>query len=355
MMPRSKRILTGLAALVLAAIIWLPCLHFLFARPVSEFREARGLSPKARELAARHLLLWTEPALREQELRKMRASNAEWDFMGRSFLVWSLANMGLREPASKPLYLQTMDRIIDETLQLEKQEGMYFFLMPYAKGRNYVAQPAHSLFLDGEIALMLASRRVLEEKPEYKPRDKIKTPAGEKWITVAVQKARKESKINEIILSNAVDWRSDNINLIKQHYRKAPFFSEIFPYIETLYGFQCEKMMDFNLKSIDMLMNMFDIKIERILASTLNPAGTSNDLLVDILKKVAATTYLSGVGAKSYIDPRPFKDAKINFIWQEFKHPVYSQLHGEFIPYLSSIDLLFNCGIQKSREILRNL
>ena len=114
-------------------------------------------------------------------------------------------------------------------------------------------------------------------------------------------------------------------------------------------------MMDFNLKSIDMLMNMFDIKIERILASTLNPAGTSNDLLVDILKKVAATTYLSGVGAKSYIDPRPFKDAKINFIWQEFKHPVYSQLHGEFIPYLSSIDLLFNCGIQKSREILRNL
>ena len=30
-------------------------------------------------------------------------------------------------------------------------------------------QPPHSLFLDGEIALMLASRRVVEEKPEYKP------------------------------------------------------------------------------------------------------------------------------------------------------------------------------------------
>jgi hypothetical protein len=186
-------------------------------------------------------------------------------------------------------------------------------------------------------------------------RDKIKTPAGEKWITVAVQKARKESKINEIILSKAVDWRSDNINLIKQHYRKAPFFSEIFPHVETLYGFQCEKMMDFNLKSIDMLMDMLDIKIERILASTLNPVGKNNDLLVDILKKVGATTYLSGIGAKSYIDPRPFEDARINLIWQEFKHPVYSQLYGEFIPYLSSIDLLFNCGIQQSREILRNL
>jgi hypothetical protein len=164
-----KRIFAGLAALAVAALIWLPGLHLFFSRPVSNFRQAQGLSPKARELAARHLQLWTDPALRDAELKKMRVSNAEWDFMGRSYLVWSLANMSLRDPASKPLYLRTMDQIIDETLQLEKQEGMYFFLMPYAKDRHYLAQPAHSLFLDGEIALMLASRRMVEEKPEYKP------------------------------------------------------------------------------------------------------------------------------------------------------------------------------------------
>jgi hypothetical protein len=155
---RMKRIFAGL-----------PGLHLFFSRPVSNFRQAQGLSPKARELAARHLQLWTDPALRDAELKKMRVSNAEWDFMGRSYLVWSLANMSLRDPASKPLYLRTMDQIIDETLQLEKQEGMYFFLMPYAKDRPYLAQPAHSLFLDGEIALMLASRRMVEEKTEYKP------------------------------------------------------------------------------------------------------------------------------------------------------------------------------------------
>jgi hypothetical protein len=158
-----------MAALTFAAAIWLPCMHFIFAKPVSNFRVKQGLSPEARQLAARHLQLWTEPALREQELNKMRVSNAEWDFMGRSFLVWSLANMALRDPASKPRYLQTMDQIIDETLRLEKQEGMYFFLMPYAKDGPYIMQPSRSLFLDGEIALMLASRRVVEEKPEYKP------------------------------------------------------------------------------------------------------------------------------------------------------------------------------------------
>lgn len=169
MKSRMKGILTGLAALVIAATIWLPCLHLVFTRSLSDFRQNQGLSPKARQLAARHLQLWNEPALREMELKKMRVSNAEWDFMGRSYLVWSLANMALRDPVSRPLYLRTMDQIIDETLRLEKQEGMYFFLMPYAKDSRYVMQPPHSLFLDSEIALMLASRQVVEEKPEYKP------------------------------------------------------------------------------------------------------------------------------------------------------------------------------------------
>lgn len=163
------RIAAGLAALLIAAVIWLPCLHFFFERPVLAFRQPQGLSPKAIQLAARHLQLWTDPALRYAELKKMRASNAEWDFMGRSYLVWSLANMCFRDPASKQLYLHTMDQIIDETLRLEKQEGMYFFLMPYAKDHPYLVRPAHSLFLDGEIALMLAARRLVEEKPEYKP------------------------------------------------------------------------------------------------------------------------------------------------------------------------------------------
>ena len=167
-MSRKKRIIAGAVAIVVAGSIWLPCLHFFFHKSATDFYQPAGLSSQAKQLAARQLQLWTDPKMREQEMLKMRASNAEWDFMGRSFLVWSLANVGLRDPGSRQTCLETMDRIIDETLRLETKEGMYFFLMPYAKASPYVSQPAHSLFLDGEIALMLASRRTLEERPEYK-------------------------------------------------------------------------------------------------------------------------------------------------------------------------------------------
>lgn len=154
--------------MIIAGAFWVCCLHLFFARSASDFYQAEGLSPMARALAGRHLQLWTDPKSREYELKKMRASNAEWDFMGRSFLAWSLANMSLREPGANAAYLKTMDQIIDETLRLERENGLYFFLMPYAHVRPWIMQPARSLFLDGEIALMVAARRLVEEKPEYK-------------------------------------------------------------------------------------------------------------------------------------------------------------------------------------------
>lgn len=209
-------------------------------------------------------------------------------------------------------------------------------------------------FLNADLWVILDNVQYVSGSRSWHHRDKIKTPNGEKWVTVSVQKAKRDAKINEIILSKDVDWQSANLNLIIQNYKDAPFFEEINPFIDALYKYKCEKMMDFNLKSIEILMDMFGIKIEKRLASELNPEGKSNELLVDILKKAGATAYLSGQGAKDYYDPQPYNNAGINVLWQDFKHPVYPQLYGEFIPYLSSIDLLFNCGIENSRKILRS-
>lgn len=184
-------------------------------------------------------------------------------------------------------------------------------------------------------------------------RDKIKTPHGGKWITVSVKKAPRDTAINAMLLSDTVDWRKKNLSLITQHYKKAPFFQEIFPYLKELYRVQVQTLVDFNMQSIRILLDLFGITIKMKLASELATVGKGNELLVDILKKVDASQYLSGVGALDYYGPEPFENAGIKVVFQEFTHPVYPQLHGEFIPFLSSIDLLFNCGIEESREILR--
>ena len=57
------------------------------------------------------------------------------------------------------------------------------------------------------------------------------------------------------------------------------------------------------------------------------------------------------LSGRDYIDDSLFTDAGIAIEYQDYDHPVYPQLHGEFIPFLSVVDLLFNCG-PKSLEIL---
>jgi hypothetical protein len=159
----------GCAALGLAAAIWLPSVHFFFNRTLLEPPDTVGVTRQTRELAARQLDLWTNPQSRDREVSRMRKSCEEWDFMGRSFLVWSLGELALRDENRRSQCLAVMDQIIDETLATEAREGVYFFLLPYGRAKPFVQQPARSQFLDGEIALMLAVRRLVEEKPSYKP------------------------------------------------------------------------------------------------------------------------------------------------------------------------------------------
>ena len=168
-LPFRKRVPLALLSLAAATAVWLPALGLLYRPSVRPYFTPRGIAPKARKLAARHLRLWTEPRLRERELARMRGSNAEWDFMGRTFLVLALSNMALAEPAREAECLAVVDRVIDETLRLEREKGLFHFLMPYARGRPFVQKPARSQFLDGEIALMLAARRAVAEKAAYKP------------------------------------------------------------------------------------------------------------------------------------------------------------------------------------------
>ncbi|MGJ0318160.1 WbqC family protein [Aliarcobacter cryaerophilus] len=209
--------------------------------------------------------------------------------------------------------------------------------------------------LHADLYIVLDNVQFVSSSRAWTNRDKIKTNNGEKWLTVSVNKAPRDTNINEITINYEMDWLNQNLEILKQNYKKAEFFDEIFPYIGKLYSNKFEKLVDFNMESIYILNELLGIKIDIIFSSSLVSTKTKSERLVELLEQVQATHYLSGIGAKDYHKDEPFKKANVKVLWQDFKHPVYPQLHGEFIPYLSSIDLLFNCGILKSREILRSI
>jgi hypothetical protein len=167
-MKKLKRILVSLVCLAVASCLWLNGLRVYYRPAEASVRPSHGMSPRANALLSRQLALWNDPSIGNRETARMRASNPEWDFMGRTYLVLALANVALRDASQAPRYLAVMDRLIDDTLQHERDHGMYYFLMSYARAQPWVFQPERSVFVDGEIAMMMAARRVVRDDGRYR-------------------------------------------------------------------------------------------------------------------------------------------------------------------------------------------
>jgi len=90
-----------------------------------------------------------------------------------------------------------------------------------------------------------------------------------------------------------------------------------------------------------------------VLSSEMNIEARGVEKILSTVRELKGDKYITGEGegSKRYIAEQDFKENNIELIYQQFKHPIYHQLWGDFIPNLSIIDLLFNEG-EKSLEIL---
>lgn len=154
-MERNRRdFLRGGLCLGAATAAWTAGAHRLLALPSP--RPTGSLPPWVTELLEAALLPWEGGT--SDALAHAGATNREWDFMGRTFLGLALANLALRDPAGAPRYLAALDAVVADTMRVERTHGFPVFLMPYGQRGGWVRQPPASVFVDGEIAAVLAAR-----------------------------------------------------------------------------------------------------------------------------------------------------------------------------------------------------
>ena len=190
------------------------------------------------------------------------------------------------------------------------------------------------------------------DKESWRNRNRIKTPQGIQWLTVPVLTKGKNWPSNrEVKINNSVKWRKKHLASISQNYSKTPFFNDYIGVFEDIYAREWSALLDLNMVVFNALCQILNLEREVLFASELEIEGESTERLIKICRKVKANIFYEGRAGQNYIDPKLFEDGGIILEYQDYKHPVYSQLHGEFIPYLSIIDLIFNCG-SKSLEVL---
>jgi hypothetical protein len=72
--------------------------------------------------------------------------------------------------------------------------------------------------------------------------------------------------------------------------------------------------------------------------------GSSSQRVLDIVKALGGARYVTGLGARKYLDHQLFEDSGIRVEYMDYNKSSYKQLHGEFTPYVSILDLIANKG-----------
>lgn len=184
------------------------------------------------------------------------------------------------------------------------------------------------------------------DKHGWRNRNRIKSAKGEPhWLTVPVRVTALSQRIVDTEIDNRHPWARKHIGTIRQFYGKAPFVNSYLPEFEELIaGRRWDSLVDLDIAVVALMCRWLQLKPPTIRSSQLCIAGERSNRLVELCVHFGAQRYLSGDAAQSYLDMNSFAQREIEVIWQNYRHPVYPQQHGAFVPYLSALDLVFNCG-----------
>ena len=186
------------------------------------------------------------------------------------------------------------------------------------------------------------------DKHGWRNRNQIKTAQGKQWLTIPVHSRGVTGgiAIKDVRVDWSKPWTRSHLKALTFSYRKAPYFKDYLPLLESIYSRHDECLADFTIETSILLSRELGIASTRFLRSSQIPGvtGVRTDRLIQILKQVGAKHYISGPSAQEYIEPGKFDEAGISLEYMEYNYPEYPQHYPPFDPYVTIFDLLFMTG-----------
>lgn len=180
-------------------------------------------------------------------------------------------------------------------------------------------------------------------KNYFQNRNKIRTREGWQWITVPVSRSL-NTLIKDVAISDEPRWKEKWWNAVYLSYKRSKFFDRYEKELRGILDASAGNLCALNVSLLNFVFKALGINARMVFASELGTEGRAGELILDICKKIKADAYFSGISGKEYLDLDAFKSAGISVSFQEFHHPIYTQLYSPFMPCMSAIDLIFNHG-----------
>lgn len=186
------------------------------------------------------------------------------------------------------------------------------------------------------------------DKRGWRNRNRIKTSQGTRWLTIPVHHKGAQTDnipINQIRICWDRPWNIEHWRILKSSYSKAPYFQRYASWLEEVYNTHREFLADFTIELTIAIAQEIGISETRFLrSSTLPGGGHKTDHLINILKQVGATEYITGPAAREYIEEDKFHSAGLQIEYMHYDYPEYPQLYPPYDPQVSILDLLLMTG-----------
>ena len=191
-------------------------------------------------------------------------------------------------------------------------------------------------------------------------RNKILLNGSPHWLTIPIIKSNNQ-RIFEVRINYQRNFFNKHFGTLTQAYKKAPYFTEIFPIIESAYLKKHEYLIDLNLELITSISDGLGFDVIWHKTSELYRDKEfidelkGNELVLKLSELYETDEYFSGRGCLDFILPETFLKKGIKFYFQDFVHPNYAQLGSDnFVSHLSIIDALMNIGFSGVKTLINS-
>ena len=191
------------------------------------------------------------------------------------------------------------------------------------------------------------------DKHGWRNRNRVKSAQGTPhWLSVPVRHSGLAwPRIDRVEIDRTSAWARKHVGTLRQFYSRAPHARSYLPALEELLYRPWESLVELDIALVQLICGWLKLHRPMVRSSELKIGGDKSGRLLAICKHLGAERYLSGDAAQDYLDLELFGSNGVAVEFQLFTHPRYPQLHGEFVPYLSIVDLILNCG-EESPEVL---
>lgn len=167
------------------------------------------------------------------------------------------------------------------------------------------------------------------------------------YFTLPLKKDSDFLDVNQRYLSDTFETeRVKLLNKIENNYRKAPFFNEFFPKVESIFNCKEENLFNYIYNSLLVMKDYLGIETKIILSSSLGPEIKElrfKNKVFAICKKREADRNINAIGGMELYKKEEFAEEGIQLNFIKSEEIEYQQIKNDFVPSLSILDvLMFN-------------